>query len=190
MANIFVISDTHFGHEEILGFRDKQGQLIRPGFANTYEMDEFIIERWNSVVRTGDKVYHLGDVAMRRWSVALVQRLNGKKRLVMGNHDIYGIKPYLKWGFQEIYGTRVLEVAKGESIVLSHIPINAQSLGRFLGNVHGHTHTAHVADPRYLNVSVEVQAYTPIEISEAARQLRLAGAPPPAPMCALRGACV
>ena len=63
MSNIWLISDTHFGHENILNFIDSRtGLKVRPGFANVDEMDECMVENWNSVVKKGDKVWHLGDV--------------------------------------------------------------------------------------------------------------------------------
>ena len=65
MSNIWVISDTHFRHSNILNFIDHNtGKLVRPMFTDVDAMDEHIIERWNSVVKTGDTVYHLGDVVM------------------------------------------------------------------------------------------------------------------------------
>jgi calcineurin-like phosphoesterase family protein len=108
-VTLFVISDTHFGHANILTFRGQDGALIRPGFSSVEEMDEFMVERWNSVVRPSDHVYHLGDVTMKAPGLGIVKRLNGKKRLVRGNHDIFRTRLYLNAGFEEIHGVRVLE---------------------------------------------------------------------------------
>ena len=62
--DIWIISDTHLLHENILKFKDgATGNLVRGNkFSNVNEMDEFILEKWNSVVKPGDIVYHLGDV--------------------------------------------------------------------------------------------------------------------------------
>ena len=55
MPKTFVISDTHLHHENILNFRDgKTGERIRPQFLDVDEMDEFILDSWNSVVQPGD----------------------------------------------------------------------------------------------------------------------------------------
>jgi len=59
--DIWVISDTHFDHANILNFTDKVGKPTR-NFADVDEMNETMIANWNSVVKPGDKVYHLGDV--------------------------------------------------------------------------------------------------------------------------------
>ena len=63
-ADIWVISDTHFNHANIIKFTDSNtGELIRGSrFSSTKEMDDHMIDRWNATVKPGDKVYHLGDV--------------------------------------------------------------------------------------------------------------------------------
>ena len=63
MANIFVTSDTHLCHENIIKFTDSSGNRIRP-FNNIWEMNETILQHWNSVVKPNDIVWHLGDVFM------------------------------------------------------------------------------------------------------------------------------
>ena len=65
MRDIWIVSDTHFMHKNILTFRDDKGELIRgKRFSDVQDMDETMIENWNSVVKPGDLVYHLGDVMM------------------------------------------------------------------------------------------------------------------------------
>jgi calcineurin-like phosphoesterase family protein len=162
MPNIFLVSDTHFGHAGILNFTKSDRTPVR-SFSCVEEMDEHMVERWNSVVRTQDKVYHLGDVAMRRQDIATVGRCNGHKRLVRGNHDDHAIKHYLPY-FEEIYGTRLLD-----GLLLSHIPIHPESLGKAKANAHGHVHNSVPAlhfGPRYYNVSVEVIGYTPVSLED------------------------
>ena len=103
-----------------------------------------MIERWNSVVKPGDKVYHLGDVSIKYGHDLgrVMTRLNGKKRLIRGNHDIYPTKTYLQY-FDEIYGVRVLA-----DMILSHIPLARDSITeRFNVNVHGHLHANVIMSP-------------------------------------------
>jgi calcineurin-like phosphoesterase family protein len=98
-------------------------------------MDEEMVRRWNEVVKDGDKVYHLGDVVMMRSTLPTLARLNGTKRLVRGNHDIFKTKVYLQY-FKEIYGVRVLE-----DMVLTHVPLHPESVTqRWRTNIHGHLH--------------------------------------------------
>ena len=99
MANKFVISDTHFGHTNSWEkFKLPDGSPLRP-FTSNEEMDETMIERWNAKVKPEDTVYHLGDVVINRKHLHLCNRLNGKKRLIRGNHDIFKDKDYYEAGF-------------------------------------------------------------------------------------------
>ncbi len=165
MATVFVVSDTHFGHEgTACMFKRRDGTPLRP-FINAEEQDMVLMERWNKVVRPQDHVYHVGDVAMRKEFLFLLGKLNGHKRLVRGNHDIFPTKVYAQY-FEEIYGVRVFE-----DMILSHVPLHPDSVKRFWTNVHGHLHAeevmlGEVPDSRYLNVCVEHTDYTPISLEE------------------------
>ena len=79
----FFTSDLHFGHVNMRAWR---------GMADTHSMDEFndvIVDRFNSVVGSCDTVAILGDICMGLMddSLPLVERLNGRKLLLAGNHD-------------------------------------------------------------------------------------------------------
>lgn len=95
----FVISDTHFGHESCWAkFKLPNGDPMRP-FASTEEMDETLVDNWNKTVHPKDTVYHLGDVVIARRHLQTVKRLNGKLRLIRGNHDMFKDKDYYEAGF-------------------------------------------------------------------------------------------
>lgn len=164
MANVFLTSDSHFGHANILTFLRTDGKPLRV-FPNVHAMDEHMIERWNSVVGPKDKVYHLGDVCMRWQSLPRVMpRLNGRKVLLKGNHDTAELKKYLPW-FYDIRAYHRLD----KRFLLSHIPLHVSQLARFPVNIHGHLHEKEVcqwpggpADERYYSVCVERTNYTPV----------------------------
>ena len=173
MANIWVISDTHFNHANILNFTDYSGNKVRP-FASVEEMNETMIERWNEVVKPGDKIYHLGDVffGSKDWIENNWTRLNGKKRLIVGNHDDI---PY-------IVGQRMFEkvdmwrMFTEFNILLTHVPVHNSTLyeKRFkksdamlpMINVHGHIHSNASPVGPYQCVCVEQIDYRPINIEE------------------------
>ena len=169
---------TTFAHANIIGYTG------RP-FKDAQEMDECLIERWNEKVKPSDHIYNLGDLCMCRPGLlyhSVFKRLNGHKRLVRGNHDIYKTKEYIDVGFKEIYGVRVLD-----DILFTHIPIHPESLGRFRANVHGHIHEKpnypSVARLNkdgsrrvvpYLNISVEQTQYAPVSLDELNQMIRKA----------------
>ena len=167
MGNIFVISDTHFGHANILTFRDKVGKPIRD-FDSVTHMNETMIDNWNSVVKAGDKVYHLGDVFFgpKEDFQRLWPRLNGSKRLVVGNHD--DVKYLSSGGFFQ----KVMLWRKFNNLLLTHVPVHESTLGegRFGGkqvvNVHGHIHQNKSPDGPYKCVCVEQTCYTPVALEE------------------------
>ncbi len=165
MPNKFYIADLHFGHPNIITFLREDGTPERP-FQSLEEMEEAIIQNWNGVVQPTDKVYVLGDVVIKRKALTLLNRLNGTKSLVRGNHDVYKIKEYEMY-FKTVHTYRVMP-----GMILSHIPIHPSSVGRYGVNVHGHTHRysikdeSGVADKRYFCVSADQINFTPIEDAE------------------------
>jgi calcineurin-like phosphoesterase family protein len=151
----YIVSDTHFGHANALTFMRGDGNPLRP-FSSVEEMDETIIQNWNSVVRPTDKVIHLGDVVINKKFLPILNRLNGKKKLIMGNHDEASVETYREY-FYDVKAYRVFDAA-----IMSHVPIHTAQLGRFSANVHGHLHSNFVnkddgvtRDYRYYNVSID-----------------------------------
>lgn len=164
--NIWVISDTHFNHDNIIKYCN------RP-FVDAKEMNEAIVSNWNETVKDGDIVYHLGDVYMgvhpdpKYSNERLITSLKGRKRLILGNHD-NGKDQVLQRTFQKISIWRMF-VEHG--LMLSHVPIHPGSFRhKTTINVHGHTHDNIVVDDfgnpdyRYLNVCVDKTNFYPVHI--------------------------
>jgi calcineurin-like phosphoesterase family protein len=168
MVKIYVISDTHFGHENSLKWTDNEGNKLRP-FNTVEELNNTMITNWNNTVTEQDHVYHLGDVVINKKYLELVKQLNGHKRLIKGNHDQQTLKEYIAVGFQEIYGVRVFPSLK---VILSHIPIHPECLKEGWINVSGHLHSNNLSDRRYINVSVEQINYTPVLLEDILNQRR------------------
>ena len=138
MPAVFLVSDTHFGHAGVCRFMRNDGVTKLRPWDNPEEMDEFMVKAWNERVRPNDKVYHLGDVVINRKALSTLYRLNGDKVLIRGNHDIFRDDEY-RQHFREL---RAYHVMNG--MILSHIPIHTESLGRFGTNIHGHLHANRV----------------------------------------------
>ena len=165
----FLIGCTHFGHEKMYKFLNRDGTKVRP-YENAKQADDAMLTNWNSVVGVDDKVYVLGDVAFTSESLSVLKKCNGKKILIKGNHDDLSVGEYMKY-FKDIRSSHKLD---GE--VLSHIPIHPDSLWRekkniYWLNIHAHLHaypvkTNNAEDARYFSVCVERINYTPISIDE------------------------
>lgn len=161
--DIWFISDTHFGHANIIKFTNDDGTLIRP-FASVQEMDEKIIHEWNSVIKPDDKVYHLGDVSFGQKSTydKIMARLHGQKRLIVGNHD--EVVKFQMWRhFEKILLWRIF---KEFNFVCSHIPMPKESFRYVEYNVHGHIHQHKSPHAYHVNVCVEHTGYKPVHIED------------------------
>ena len=165
MPEVFIISDTHFGHNNIVKFNRSDGSPLRP-WDNVDEMDDALIKNWNSVVGKEDKVYHLGDATMNSKSLNVFYNLNGTKILIKGNHDIQALKYYTPH-FKDIRGSHELD-----GFLMTHIPVHDSQKGRYRANIHGHIHAGKMKDPWYYNVSVEAIDYTPINFNEIQRHYK------------------
>lgn len=158
MGRILYISDTHFHHENMAKKR---------GFSSAEEMNEHIISCWNKKVLKKDTVWILGDITMEKANYDILDRLNGFKKVVLGNHDQPQHIPKLLE-----YVNSVCGMSKRGEYVLTHCPIHESELGRFKANIHGHVHENSIKkylfwnDPRYINVSCEVVNYTPMLLEE------------------------
>ena len=181
MPSVFLVSDTHFGHKGVCHFTRNDGVTKLRPFDTPEEMDEFMVEAWNAKVRPNDKVYHLGDVVINRKALGIMRRLNGDKVLIRGNHDIFRDDEYREH-FREL---RAYHVMNG--MILSHIPIHSESLGRFGVNIHGHLHANRVmlpgfngkitdiVDVRYHCVCVEQTDFAPILFEDVLRRIEAEG---------------
>lgn len=161
MRDIWVISDQHLGHKNFLNFLDKDGNRIRK-FDSVEDMDEYIVQKHNSVVRDQDLVYFLGDVFFNDgWKH--IPRLKGHKRLILGNHDD-PLDQNLMKHFQKVMIWRIF---KEFNCVLSHIPLHDTSINEKVKyNIHGHIHEKDSPSERHINACVEKHDYTPVHIEE------------------------
>lgn len=162
MMNIWFTADTHFGHRNVISYEN------RP-FASTEEMDETMIENWNNTVHPNDLIFHLGDVHFLKASEAdKLKVLNGRKILILGNHDRATKTHYNKLGY-DVHNYYVFE-----DYLLSHHPQNKLALQELIcqtnikGNVHGHVHSniSHLDQIIYKCVSVELNNYKPFHLEE------------------------
>ena len=160
---IYFTSDTHFLHANILKYCD------RP-FKDVNEMNAVLMRNWNSVVGKDDLVIHCGDFMFgnKKHCSAILERLNGEKILVHGNHDPKEVRTAIGW--KETAASMEFE-HEGFTFKLKHFPWNfAETIDNYNGDgtiIHCHGHT-HNSKPQLhnnsINLSVEHWNYTPVSI--------------------------
>ena len=160
---VFLISDTHFSHSNVIRYEN------RP-FRDADEMDKHMIQKWNEVVSENDLVFHLGDVIIGSAKKAqeVLTQLNGRKILILGNHDDYTKTKWRKLGFEPY------ERYFYQDYLFTHIPVQEEPLrvavaeGFLKANIHGHTHlnNQHLDKNLYKCCCVEFISYTPVLFEE------------------------
>lgn len=161
---IYLTADSHFFHVNIL-------QYCHRPYTDVYQMNDDLINNWNKVVSPSDYVYHLGDLCFTLEQLKLIiPRLNGKIKLVPGNHD-HWVNDY-KNEFRDklsilpkIYEFRYDKIP----ITMCHYPLRTWNQSHF-GAMHvfGHIHSEDnkIIYGRSLDVGVDAFNYTPVALEE------------------------
>ena len=172
---VFFTSDTHFYHSNIINF------CGRP-FKNVEVMNETLIANWNSVVGPDDIVFHLGDFCLggsAEWT-NILNRLNGKIYLIVGNHDIKNLRQGYYSRFEHIAMQMHIEVGK-QKIYLNHCPFLCYGGAyRDTWQLFGHVHTSkqntgidaprlHMLFPTQYDVGVDNNNFTPVSFEQVKR---------------------
>lgn len=161
-SKVWFIADTHFNHANIIKYCN------RP-FTDKEEMNHCLINNWNSVVNKNDRVFVLGDFALcgKDKIIEIGKQLNGRKTLILGNHDRGSLQTYYNAGFEMV--TKYPIVFNG--YILSHYPVDCSSMQ--IKNIYGHVHNSEQYRDITLNdicVSVERIEYFPISLEEVEKK--------------------
>ena len=160
--NIWFTSDLHYSHVGQLYFHDERRKLAGISLDDLHNMpkseiikiyDEWLIDLWNSTVKKGDVVYHLGDFCFgnRERTEYILNKLRGKKFFIRGNHDksLNGNECFLEglWDIKEAKFSHEMFpfIDPNETFCceLCHYPMlawNRRTHGTAM--IHGHTHSA------------------------------------------------
>lgn len=171
---VWFTSDTHYYHKNIIKYSN------RP-YKSVTEMNEALIANYNSVVKPEDDVYHLGDFGFADQSLLanVVKRLNGNKRLILGNHDnskhFYGIVswvgPYLEIKVPDTDAKQGIQ-----TIVLFHYSSRVWNKSHHgAWQLYGHSHGTLYDDPSLLSMDVGVDPckYFPISYEQVKEKMKL-----------------
>ena len=184
MSEIFFTSDLHINH-------DKEFLWGPRGFSNVKEMNEAIVERWNSVVKEEDIVYTLGDIAMNdaEGAIAYLNQLNGHQIWLLGNHDTSSKIDKVIAGCERIFTLHNYEqssyatmLKRGKlSLYLSHYPTltanyDEKHFNQHVISLHGHTHQQknwlQPENPFLYHVGMDSHNCTPVHIEEVISDIR------------------
>ena len=170
---VFFTYDTHFNHTNIIQF------CQRP-FKNADEMNEVIIANWNSVVGKDDTIFLFGVFCLggaAGWS-KILDRLNGKIYLILGNHDLRNIRQGFIERFEHVAMSMRIEIGKTK-IHLSHYPYLCFEGGYKddVWQLFGHVHTRpsntgidagrlQYLYPTQLDVGVDNNGFTPLSFEQ------------------------
>lgn len=173
--NIYVISDNHWNHEEIIKYCNRD-------FKDVKEMNETMIKRWNSIVKPNDMVINLGDIIFTKGDsrriVKTLNKLNGRKILIKGNHDRKSYSWYMYNGF-DFVAERAIWRLNGKKILFVHDPRSISYRDYRTCNVilHGHLHDKGLfvkkrKQCRIVNLSVEQINYKPMNLTSLLNKLQ------------------
>ena len=174
-TKVYFVSDTHFSHLNILKY------CKRP-YRSIDEMDENLISNWNSLISNKDTVFHLGDIAFCNADrlKEILNRLNGKIYLVLGNHDDFDTIEKVKDRFEAI-SPQMNIVVNSQKIIMNHDPMltyHGVYKKHPTWQLFGHVHTTKfpnegldqarlqfLMSPQY-DVGVDFNDYTPIDFEQ------------------------
>lgn len=168
----WVTSDLHWGHANIMKFCPVSRARFRNDVAY---MNEAMIKEWNALIEPQDLVYILGDVAFlpAQKAAVTVNRLNGTKILVEGNHDRKALNdPTFQGCFQEVH--KYLDINyNGTKVVMFHYPISEfDQQHRGAVHLHGHLHggLSGLEHFRVLDVGMDATGMIAISMDDAVAQ--------------------
>jgi len=161
----FYTGDAHWDHNRIL-------QLCNRPFKDLKEMQEVMINNWNSCVSVTDDVYILGDFSFGATIFAeYSQKLNGIKHFIRGNHDAEAYKKVQKMDLPKcVYHGDMVELKdNGYKLILCHYPMYEWN-GSYKGVIHLHAHChgniGRSFKPNAYDVGVDLWNYTPVTLDQ------------------------
>ena len=166
---IYYIGDTHFGHANVIKHDGRPFETVE-------EMDEAIIRNWNRRVQKDDDVYVLGDFCFRNTESCswYLQKLKGRKHLIVGNHDSKLLKDEKALSMLDSVDHMTVIRDNGKQITLCHYPMASWD-GSHHGSWHIYAHIHNNDGPvtRYMfslshavNAGCMIHYYAPVTFEE------------------------
>lgn len=152
----YFCSDQHLFHKNIIKYCN------RP-FDSVEHMNEEILRRWNEKITPDDTVYVIGDFALGKQDKATewLSQANGKKILIIGNHD-RSPRTMKEIGFDEVHYHLEVTTSNNERWLLSHFPLPLDLIKSYQRLIHGHHHSGPQSTGKRVNVCVDLWDYMPV----------------------------
>lgn len=157
----YFTADPHYGHAGIIR------HCNRP-FANAQVMDKFLIQSYNEVVTDDDDCYILGDFSMStnpEYIAGILSKLNGRKHLILGNHDKLKPFQYVDLGFLTVHTALVRESPIFGRFILIHDPVSC-CIDREALWLCGHVHDLFFSVKNTANVGVDIWQFKPVTLQQ------------------------
>lgn len=158
-------ADTHFFHSNIIKY------CARP-YTDAHEMNEALVENWNSKVNPQDAVYHVGDFSFGTVTQTLTirRRLNGRICLIRGNHEKPAVEAFIQDQSMFEWIKDVYTVKEGkQSVFLSHYAHRVWNKSHHgVYHLYGHSHGTlpDLEDSLSFDVGVDCHEYVPLTFEE------------------------
>lgn len=188
---IYFTSDPHYGHINILKYCPNRK------FDNIEDMNETLIKNYNEAVKPEDTCIFVGDIFFRcpkSKAKAIMRRLNGKKILVLGNHD-QSMTQMMRLGFDLACYSMSIRI-DGQKVDIKHYPFKPKwwerlfmkakfkdlkydlryldrrpiDKGQFL--IHGHIHSTEKFRGRQIHVGVDAWDMKPVSIEQIKKYIQ------------------
>lgn len=163
----FWTADLHFFHKAILKFHE-----ARSGFHNVDDMNDFLVQKWNYVVPKDGRTFILGDVSFGKpdETIEVLERLNGSKVLIVGNHDFYMTKE-VQTCFADVhlYAECDVRLQSGfvQRMTMCHFPLRSwNKMHHGSWNLHGHSHGSMEPIGKQLDVGVDCHNLYPLSYND------------------------
>jgi len=172
-SDIFVTSDQHFGHKNIIRFSN------RP-YRDVNHMNEEMIKNWNAIISDNDDVYMLGDVSLTNAEKTkdIIYRLNGRLHLINGNHEKSVLsKSYNRDRFEWIkdyYELKINDEGEKAMFVMCHYAFRVWNKSHHKSiHLYGHSHDSLDANGEFWGRSMDVGVDSAARVLGEYRPFRL-----------------
>lgn len=154
----FFTSDLHL-------YDNRFDLLFRP-FNHCDEYHNYIVKKWNEKVKKDDTVYCLGDIVFKKNSLKILNKLNGDKRLIKGNHDIHQNDDYSDYFNSVVEKNMTLEIFHNKQKYVFNLDHYPSRGSKEVWNLCGHVHGCWKVQKNIINVSIDCWDYAPVSIDE------------------------